>query len=783
MNRILSHIDAFIAAHLGESLPELDAARIDTQRQAFLVNFGPDVLRELSGSELLRLLPSNLANDQPMDYWLEFRNDETFDFSLFGRITGGSAMKYGTWQDKSTGRWRAAPHKPSLIEDISEDEARRIVTGRRDECLAAVDALKPFQGREPAQLSPRAFHHALAQAAPTWHNSVWLHKYLHMVAPELVTLNASRAWSEAALYNFGVTPNGEGIYAQDLQLIQLVSGLSSLAHLPTSLKYLVIPNSGPRTHWVIGACEQLAPLTLMDDEGVLALGPASLGSLSNAISLSRTKTELRQAISATFLDLEIPADTTTIKNLTELCQGLKEGDLVTLATHTSQIALVGRVVGDYQFRAESEYPHQLPIRWETRTPSSLSAPLEHRDRLTKLAATHPLTAQSEGVLILEGAALWQRGSVEAPDAVAEEISDKIMKNKQNDVIVPASLPALTGLTRQVVGMLERKRQVILYGPPGTGKTYHAERVALELIARHNYATIPRLLSERQHDAIHGRAGQPPYLATCTFHPMYSYEDFIEGYRPDGAGFSLEDGIFKRMVRAALAEPNKRFVLIIDEINRGNIPKIFGELITLIEASKRGVTRAILPLSRQPFTVPENLLVIATMNTADRSILLLDTALRRRFAFKELLPEPQLLREGNINDVPLSTWLRALNRRIVAQLGRDGRNLQVGHAYLMPHGKPVATLARIAEIVRDDLWPLLQEYCYEDLEKLCQILAADQGGIFDRQRGELRWELFESGREDALARALLAIITPEDIEQEASLPDTESAQEHDLDEDA
>ena len=263
--------------------------------------------------------------------------------------------------------------------------------------------------------------------------------------------------------------------------------------------------------------------------------------------------------------------------------------------------------------------------------------------------------------------------------------------------------------------------------------------------------------------------------------MYSYEDFIEGYRPDGDGFQLEAGIFKRMAIAAQAQPNKRFVLIIDEINRGNIPKIFGELITLIEASKRGTTASLLPLSKEPFTVPPNLLVVGTMNTADRSILLLDTALRRRFAFKELLPEPHLLRSGSIADISLSTWLRALNRRIVEQLGRDGRNLQVGHAYLMPSGKPAATLARIGEIVRDELWPLLQEYCYEDPNKLANILAADKGGIYDREAANLKFDLFEPGREEELVPALMAVVTPEDKKHDALLDedvlDDEDAEEH------
>ena len=133
----------------------------------------------------------------------------------------------------------------------------------------------------------------------------------------------------------------------------------------------------------------------------------------------------------------------------------------------------------------------------------------------------------------------------------------------------------------------------------------------------------------------------------TFHQSFAYEDFVEGIRPklddEGIGYELRDGVFKRIVNAARENPERRYVLIIDEINRGNIPKIFGELITLIEDSKRlGETDGMsvtLPYSNEEFGVPSNLYIIGTMNTADRSILLLDTALRRRFDFVEMMPDP------------------------------------------------------------------------------------------------------------------------------------------------
>lgn len=222
-----------------------------------------------------------------------------------------------------------------------------------------------------------------------------------------------------------------------------------------------------------------------------------------------------------------------------------------------------------------------------------------------------------------------------------------------------------------------------------------------------------------------------YLRMCTFHPAYGYEEFVEGYRPylseDGTPhFQIQDGIFKRLCRDARQEPDRTFVLIIDEINRGNIPRIFGELITLIEQDKRwrpNDTRSMsveLPISRESFAVPENVYIIATMNTADKSIAVLDTALRRRFAFRELMPDPGLLSGVDIDGIPLDGLLAAVNERIVDVLDR---NLQIGHAYFLNvEGEPVSTPMALATVLRDKVLPLLQDYCYDDYAMLREILG-------------------------------------------------------------
>lgn len=775
-------LNRYIAAELGRSFVLPDVTELSRQRSAFLAHFGPEQLAKMSGSELLRQLPYNASNDQPMDYWLEFKNDPDFNYALFGSIAGGSAAKFGAWQDKKTGSWRAKLEGGREIPSISEAEATKYLEERRTELLNAVEAIGAFRGKDAKDIDPLKFQETVEAAAPRWSSSAWMHKYLHLVFPELVTWNATTSWSQATLYHVGEQPQWEGLYALDIQIIRFWNSLSTLSDVPVQLRYRVAKLLSPRDHWCLGLAGEVDAWKEMLAQEHLALGPSKVGSLSEVIALNK-KSDISLAVRTAFQDASLDALSIEAHNLIELAYRLTEGSVVALLSDSSTVEAVGFVRGSYQFKPGAKRPHRVPVRWVHNRSFELSTPIDELGtQLVALEPTHPAVADLEASLLVNGVgpASWPNFNslAESPPTLPPKTVVSGAEHSSGIRVEPP--PPLEGVARQVVEMLDRKRQVILYGPPGTGKTYHAERIALEIIARHNFNCLPSQLSDRQRDLVYGRGGTDPYIATCTFHPMYSYEDFIEGYRPAGEGFKLEPGIFKKLVTAAQAQPAKRFVLIIDEINRGNIPKIFGELITLIETSKRATTSALLPLSKEPFTVTDNLLVIGTMNTADRSILLLDTALRRRFAFKELLPEPHLLRSGRIADVALSTWLRALNRRIVEQLGRDGRNLQVGHAYLMPSGKPAATISRIGEIVRDELWPLLQEYCYEDPNKLASILAADKGGVFDRDAANLRFDLFEPGREDALAQALTAIVTPDDKKHDAvlgeDLPDDEDLEE-------
>jgi 5-methylcytosine-specific restriction enzyme B len=179
-----------------------------------------------------------------------------------------------------------------------------------------------------------------------------------------------------------------------------------------------------------------------------------------------------------------------------------------------------------------------------------------------------------------------------------------------------------------------------------------------------------------------------------------------------------------------------------------VPRIFGELITVIEQDKRRMP-IVLPLTSSSFAVPPNVFLIGTMNTADRSISLLDAALRRRFGFMELMPDGSLLSGRKAGALPLGPWLDALNERLRKYLKRDARNLQIGHSYLMPI-QPITSVADFARVLRDDIIPLLEEYCYDDFHTLRNILDEK---LVDVNTGRIRDELFGANREEDLIQTV------------------------------
>jgi len=281
---------------------------------------------------------------------------------------------------------------------------------------------------------------------------------------------------------------------------------------------------------------------------------------------------------------------------------------------------------------------------------------------------------------------------ELPDARIESTLELARATPQldTDLLLP------TWWLDEVIGLLEEKRQIVLYGPPGTGKTYLAQGLA-------------------DHLTEHGGTSE-----LVQFHPSYTYEDFFEGYRPvpsssGGVDFEIKPGPLRRIAETAAAEPNKPHVLIVDEINRANLAKVFGELYFLLEYRDRVIT---LQYSDEEFTLPKNLFVIGTMNTADRSIALVDAAMRRRFYFVEMAPSVSPI------DQLLTRWLNdrkldARPARLLAELNRriGDPDAAIGPSYLMTDA--IHDPGRIERIWAHAILPLLEERFYgtgEDLDR-------------------------------------------------------------------
>ena len=262
---------------------------------------------------------------------------------------------------------------------------------------------------------------------------------------------------------------------------------------------------------------------------------------------------------------------------------------------------------------------------------------------------------------------------------------------------------------------------ILYGPPGTGKTYATARRCVAICD----GQAPE--SEEEIRARYAELVEGGRIEFITFHQSYGYEEFVEGLRPEtnqtSSGFRLvaKDGVLKCIAsRARQSNNSEPYVLVIDEINRANVPKVLGELVTLLEDDKRQGEKneisVILPHSGERFTLPSNLYLLGTMNTADRSIALLDTALRRRFDFEELAPDStQLAAVAEMTGIGLARVLETMNERLEWLIDRDH---QIGHAWLMK----AETREDVDWIMRHKIIPLIAEYFYDDWKKVRTVLG-------------------------------------------------------------
>ncbi|MEV0436788.1 AAA family ATPase [Nocardia sp. NPDC050413] len=586
-----------------------------------------------------------------------------FDTVDLGGIGGGSAGKHIIFR-RSSGEWKLAPQLGSDL----ESGWRRL----REQFVAAFDAAEREAFDELDDLEALRSGQSLVT------------KSLATYFPRHFLPVFSGSHLRSFIERLGGTPErGATSWRANRQLLALVQQHQELSDwAPHAVMQFLYDNFDPRERrraiWKIAPGEQAKHWQDCVDGKYICVGWDEFGDLTQYTS----DTDLKEA----FAELLPNATVGSAKNLLAY-RDLEPGDRIVANRGMSTVLAIGTVTGGYYFDdSRDECKHVVPVDWDTSFAQRLETP--------------------------QG---WRRTLVKVKDSLFAELT----KNRRDAPPQASSAePELPESISEIIAALDRKGQVILHGPPGTGKTRRALDVALAIHGRTadidgstRNAAVNELL----------RAGR---VRLVTFHPSYGYEDFVEGFKPahhpGTAGLHLEltDGLFHKLCAdAAKADEADKFLLIIDEINRGDLPRIFGELITALETDKRGLSID-LPISQRTFAVPPNVRIIGTMNTADRSVGHLDAAIRRRFAFVPVGPDPDVV-SGAIGPLDLSEFLSSLNDRIATHLDADH---QIGHAYLLHNGLPVSTEEEIAAAYYHDIVPLLEDYCMGRTELLHRILG-------------------------------------------------------------
>jgi 5-methylcytosine-specific restriction enzyme B len=736
----------------------LSTDRLQAGYAAFRARFGPDALKSLDGPALLHAMHAH-GNRESLVYWLEFKNDDEFPGQMFGSIAGGSAHKFGLFRRRETEQW--VQGSVNNEKNISQADAVAIARRHRDQLMAGVSLLEGVAAAadDAAYL---ALQGALGEQAPDICGLAWAHKYWSLLFPEKLDDYHNERWQRHHLMRvLEEPPLQDGLYVCAGRFVRLAAEMGwPMNHLTTALNDR---DGNPIRYWRLGTRLGDGPFIwpAMRDGSFAAIGWDAVGDLSAVAAGEHVRETVRS-----LLEQEYPGDARTLSRkageIRDFIERMQAGDVI-VAADGQRVLGVGRVTGPYRYEdtEPTGAPHRRAVEWVSTAEWNL--PTTEGLRTTFF----PIGRHINNILEIERRLLdGDTTSAPRPSPAA-----------------PTLALRLDGIPGRIQAILERKGQAILFGPPGTGKTYWARRTARDLAAIGAFGRRFEELMAGERNEVEGTEQAAGLVRWCTFHPAYGYEDFIEGFRPErgAAGqlvFERRAGIFKTLCDVAGHTLDRKFVLVVDEINRGDIPRIFGELLTLLERDKRGL-KLNLPLSGEGFAVPPNVYLIGTMNTADRSIALLDTALRRRFGFVELMPDASVLGAASAGGVPLGPWLSALNERLRTHLGRDARNLQVGHAYLLEDGRPVNDFAQFVRVLAEDLVPLLEEYCYEDYGALARILGP---GLVDEAGQRIREQLFAAGKTAELVQALLepapdivttaAAATPEEVEE---TPETEESE--------
>lgn len=535
------------------------ATQLEREYSLFRERFGPSVLKGMDGEELLNYLHDHIhTNRESLVYWLEFKNDEEFHSSNFGSIAGGSALKFRIFRRRETGQWQAGSETGNRPEDITIEKAIEYARIHRDQFVRGCEILESLRDNA-TDVDYAELQDQLDEYAPDVSRLAWGHKYFSLMFPNKLDDYHAPSYQRFHLLKLlQMPPEGQGRYISAGRFIDSAKEVDlSINNFTKTLNSL---HGGRHRYWRIGTTSGGTGESfwqMMKEGSLVAIGWDALGEISWVNENKKAREKLKKILAKYYPNDSPSTIGRNASQIEKFVSTIAEGDIV-LAANGSKILGAGRVVGGYEYSGNSSFPHQRKVKWLN-------------------TDSWQMPEANEGLQ----ASVRELGKFDANLLAIE----KLIQSQTIDPVGDEPGPArMAGIAGRIQSVLDRKSQVVLYGPPGTGKTYWAERTANDLASISCYGKKFDDLNEEEKKIITGSGNESGLVRLCCFHPAYGYEDFLEGYRPrtsnGNVSFDLRDGIFKKLCTDAAASPNLNYFLIVDEINRGDIPRIFGELLTI-----------------------------------------------------------------------------------------------------------------------------------------------------------------------------------------------------------